>query len=284
MKKLLLSLVICLGLVSFASQTIAQSTAVEPYDGATHTYTFANVEDGASYEFYVSTSTTAFGATDELKSNEFGTFATSATGSITGGPGPAAVTINWDSDVSTNYGAGLYLYLKVTASGDPCTGPGNYKAVHIMPKSNLFDISIAANAGNPSCASLAGLEPVVNTTDIDVDADYVAGTTSMTFDITVTGSDAWTGGYDVTCDIPTVSFSVNGGVSTIATKSVGFTNETAKTLTVTILMTNSPGTTPTFTVAMTSATDVLSGVSDATLGSDDQAINLMPAIGGFTGS
>lgn len=283
MKKLLLSLVICLGLISFASQTFAQSTAVEPYDGAKHTYTFSNVEANATYKFYVSTSVVAYGVGTEV--TDFGAFTGTGIGTIGGVDGDAAVEITWAADAAANYGTtGLYLFLAVTVSGDPCGGPGNYKAVHIMPKSNNFNVDVVATVTNPSCASLATLQPVVNDADINVNTDYVAGTTTMTFDITRENStNNWSGGYDVTCSDVTVPFTISAAPAATGTKSGTIVAETSNTVTVTLVMTNTPGSNPTFTLTMTSASDDATTLSDLSLGSDSQVINLMPSIGGFVG-
>ncbi|WP_372641070.1 hypothetical protein [Ancylomarina sp.] len=282
MKKLLLSLVVCLGLVSFASQTFAQSTAVEPYDGAKHTYTFSDVEANATYKFYVSTSVAAYGVGSEVA--DFGAFTGTGTGLIGGTNGDAAVEITWATDAAAKYGAaGVYLFLEVTAASSTC-GVGNYKAVHIMPKSNNFNVDVVATITNPSCASLVALQPVVNDADINVNTDYVAGTTTMTFDITrQNATNKWSGGYDVTCSDATVSFTISGAPAATGTKSGTIAAETNNTVTVTLVMTNTPGSNPTFTLTMTNATDDATALSDLSLDSDSQVINLMPSIGGFVG-
>ncbi|WP_461631108.1 hypothetical protein [Labilibaculum euxinus] len=288
MKKLLLSLVICLGLVSFASQTFAQSTAVKPYDGAKHTYTFGDVEANATYKFYVSTSTVAYGVGSEV--TDFGAFTGTGTGTIGAANGAASVEITWANNAAANYGAsGLYLFLAVTVSGDPCSGPGNYKAVHIMPQASAFNLAVVDDsATDPTCADLTGLKPVINLTDINVTDEYDAGKTTLSYTITRTNSsNAWSGTYTVTSSDNTVEFTANTVASSSGLVSGSVTNETANTHVVTVVITNKPGSNPTFTLNLVTGSDDVTGVTDIDLttadATADHTINLMPTIGSFTG-
>ncbi|MCY1635869.1 hypothetical protein [Marinifilum sp. D737] len=283
MKRILLSLIVCLGFMSFANQTFAQSSAVKPYAGATHTYTFNNVEANAAYEFYVTESST-YSATP-VKLSDFGVFIGNASSSIGATEGAASIQITWDADAYTNYGVnGVYLFLNVTADGSSC-GVGNYKAVHIMPQANDFNVAVAA-AALPTCADLTNLQPVVNT-DVSNLTDYThyeAGTTSMTFTITRESStNQWSGAYTVSCDNATVPFTIDATPAATGDKTGSISGETGDSVTVTVIMKNTPGTNPTFTLTMTSASDDVTGLDDLTLGSDTHMINLMPKIGDFVG-
>lgn len=286
MKKILLSLVVCLGLVSFASQTYAQSssTAVKPYAGATHTYTFNNVQANASYEFYVTESSTY--SKTPTKLTNFGVFIGDASSTIGDVNGSASVKITWDADAFTNYGTnGVYLYLAVTAKDNPCDGPGNYKAVHIMPVANDFNVAVATVA-DPTCADLTGLQPVINTNvaDLTEDGYYLAGTTTMTFTITRENStNKWSGAYTVSCDNDAVPFTIDASEAAIGDKTGSISEELGSTVTVTVIMNNTPGTNPTFTLTMTNASDDVTSLQDITLESASHAINLMPKIGDFVG-
>lgn len=290
MKKILLSLVICLGLVSFASLTFAQSTAVEPYDGATHTYTFAGVEANASYEFYV----TATNDHTAASIPGFGLFVDGAgdpiagTGIIGAANGPASIKINWSATASADYPTGVYLFLRVTAQGSSC-GFGNYKGVHIVPVLNDFNVTVAdlGALANPSCADISALQPVINNNPLDLadETHYDPGTTTMSFEIErKTGTNPWSGEYTVSCSEGTVPFKINTGAVATGDKTDIIDGEVGNTVTVTVVMTNTPGKNPVFTLTMTSASDDTTGLEDLTLGSDSHTINLMPNIGGFIGS
>lgn len=287
MKKILLSLVVCLGIVSYASQIFAQSSAVQPYDGAKHTYTFANVEANATYKFYVSTSTTAYGVGTEV--SDFGAFTGTGTGIIGATNGAASVEITWANDAAANYGGtGLYLFLAVTADASTC-GVGNYKAVHIVPQASDFNLAVVDDAAtDPTCSDLTLLVPVINSTDINVNNDYNPGTTTLTYTITRTNStNAWSGAYTLACSDNTVEFTANAVSSIAGSVSGVVTNEAAGTHLVTVVITNKPGSNPTFTLNITSGSDDVTGVQDVDLttadATADHTINLMPTIGSFTG-
>lgn len=286
MKRLLL-LVVCLGSILFTSQTFAQSTAVKPYDGAKHTYTFGDVEANATYKFYVSTSTAAYGVGSEI--TDFGAFTGTGTGTIGAVNGDASVEITWTNNAAANYGtSGLYLFLEVTAASSSC-GAGNYKAVHIMPQTSAFNLAVIDDsATDPTCTDLTGLKPVINLLDINATDEYDAGTTTLSYTITRTNStNAWSGTYTLVCSDNTVEFTADAVSSTAGSVSGVVTNEAAGTHIVTVVVANKPGSNPTFTLNITSGSDDVTGVEDVDLTTADataeHTINLMPTIGSFTG-
>jgi len=307
MKKILLTLVICLGLVSFASQTYAQSTQINPFNGATHTYGFENVEANASYEFYVSTSSDHTDATAII--TNFGQFVddsgnplTDGTGTVTAGV--ASIKIKWVDNASTlNAGNGVYLFLKVTAQASVC-GPGNYKGVKIIPQANNFNIAVAATPNeNPICADISGLKPVINLTDINATNEYVAGTTELTYTVTRTPGTGnnWDADITIACSDAGVnySYSVNTTTATTGTGNgtIELRNVDKDEVIVTVTVTNTPGLNPAFTLNLISGLDRVTKLTDFTVYTADgddtnddadtkavHTINLMPQIGDFIGS
>jgi len=287
MKRIIILTMLCIGFVGFSTKSFAQSTQIDPFAGATHTYGFADIEAKASYEFYVSTSTDHTDATAII--TNFGKFVNNdgdeiaATGTIGATAGPASIKIRWDDNAaSLNSGNGVYLYLKVTAEGDSCGEPGNYKGVHITPVANTFDIAVTGPTIDPDCFDITGLQPIINKTVPTATNEYVPGETSFTFTITrKTGSNAWSGDYSVSCSEGTVPFTIDATAAAIGDKAGTITGETGDSVTVTVKMVNTPGTKPIFTLTMTSASDDVTGLQDLTLGSETHTFNLMPKIGDF---
>lgn len=303
MKKILLTLVICLGLASFASQTFAQSTQINPFNGATHTYGFADIDANASYEFYVVASNNHLGTAI----TDFGQFVDGAgapladgTGTIGTSVAPASIKIKWSETLSTTYPDGVYLFLKVTAQGSTC-GVGNYKGVHIDAVQNDFNVAIAATPNtDPICADLTNLQPVINKDLITATDEYEAGYTTFTYTVTrtTTTTNSWTANYNVTCSDASVKFFID----TDATVETAVVGDKAKTITsatdpvtVTITMVNTPGSNPVFSLNLVSASDLITGLSDLSVFTDNDidddgdaaakhTINLMPNIGDFIGS
>lgn len=282
MKKLLLSLAICVGLASFVSQVSAQSTAIAPYDGATHTYTFDGIDDGREFEFFV-TQTPDFSAT---RIPDFGTFTTSATGTVAGAG--AAVTIQWATDASavTKYATGVFVFVKIhetTAGTDICE---NYKAVKVIPVPNAFNILLADEVTSPSCPTLVnGFNPVVAPADT-----YNAGKTTLTYRVERTGSpNDWSFDFDIS-RTGTGNFTYTAGAAVTGDQTSTLTGIAVNTITtnfidIVIVVDNMPGEKPTFTIDVTSAQDFVTKVSPLTYPTAvTHTINIMPTIGGFTGS
>lgn len=292
-------MMLCIGVVGVSTKSFGQSTQINPFDGATHTYGFADVEANASYEFYVvatdnhlGTAITDFGAFVDNDGNTI-----LGTGTIGNANGPASVKIKWSETLSTTYPDGVYLFIKVTAQGSTC-GVGNYKGIHIDAVQNDFNVAIAATPDtNPICADLTNLQPVINKDVITATDEYKPGYTTFTYTVTRTTAttNAWTANYDVTCSDPNVKFFIDSD-ATVETATVGKKNKTipnaTDAVTVTVTMVNEPGTNPVFSLNLISASDLVTGLSDLSVFTDNDTdddgdaaakhtINLMPKIGNF---
>ncbi len=304
MKKLLLSLAICVGLASFTSQVSAQSTALVPYAGAKHTYRFDNIKDGREYKFYLSTSSTGFGTEISPVANLF--TLDGATGNV-GSDGFASVDITWGEDAATTYGVtpgtnGIYLFVHITGgtAADKDDVCDNYKAVKIVPTTNLFNVLVADNTTDkPSCPDLTdGFQPIVTVAD-DVDqtnSGYAAGKSTISFKVTRDeSSNPWNFVFDIASSgSGAFTYSVVGETSATLT-GVDPENDAADVSVdaaandnyaiVTIVVDNIPGEKPVFTLSLDSAQDKTTLVTDldASTTEDTHTINILPVIGDFKG-
>ncbi|RXQ97728.1 hypothetical protein EO244_02260 [Ancylomarina salipaludis] len=284
MKRIAILTMLCIGFVGFSTKSFAQSTQINPFDGATHTYGFADVEANASYEFYVVASDNHLGTVI----TDFGQFVDAAGDPLTDGkgtigavPGNASIKIKWSETLSTTYPDGVYLFLKVTAQGSTC-GVGNYKGIYIDAVPNDFNVAVVGPATDPDCNDITGIQPIINKTVATATDEYDPGKTSFTFTLTRENStNDWSGAYTVSCSDGTVPFTINTDAATTGDKSGTITNESNKDVVVTVEMINTPGANPTFTLTMTSASDDVTGLTDQSLESDSQTFNLMPKIGNF---
>ncbi|MGZ2370867.1 hypothetical protein ACXR6G_13880 [Ancylomarina sp. YFZ004] len=293
MKKLLLSLVVCLGLVSFASQTFAQSNALAPFNGATHNYTFQNIQANAEYEFFVTTENKF----DATRVSSFGVFVGATDvekGTIATGGGSATVDIQWDA-AATGVAGGFYLFLKVytpALDGTDCES-ANYKAVHIVPVANIFNIAIAdIVTPDPSCPDLdVTFSPLVAVAGDGTNSGYVAGKTTLTYTVTPVNSalaDEWSFQFDITAvNAPTsYTWSVNGVNGTQANISdIQSAIISGVSTNIVIVLDNQPGVSPSFTIHFDSArnetTETNATVSlPANL---THTVKVMPSIGDFVG-
>ncbi|MDQ2179490.1 hypothetical protein [Marinifilum sp. D714] len=292
MKRLILLTMFCIGFVGISLNSYAQSTAVKPYNGAKHKYKFQNVQVGAQYEFYVSSSFVNNGA--DSKVSTYGTMKNGDGSALPTFPvsvpagGEVSVQIEWAADANTTHSAGVYLFLHVTGANVNGCSPENFKAVFIQPQANDFNLAIAdAAVKDPDCADLTNLQPVINKGDILVNDDYDPGYTILSFDVTRTkSSNAWSATYKVSCNDSDVKFAI-GTTDTPATgeKNGSISGETANTHTIQIKVPNVPGKNPTFTVTLLTGTDDKTGVTDLDLSGEvaDHTINVMPTIGNFVG-
>lgn len=296
MKKLLLSLVVCLGIVSFASQTMAQSSALAPFDGATHTYTFNGITDGLDYEFYISTNPNGIAQAGLITdfgilvgdSNTDGLATNAELGGVVAS-NSVSVNITWALDAASKYGAsgsvqtGVYLFVRVFDDSD-ATVCENYKAVMITPVTNAFSVTLADAIASPSCPDLDnGFNPL--------ESAYAAGKTTLTFEIDRAGSsNNWTFDFDITqVGTGAYTYSVEGASAvsgtTGGTTNVAVNNYTADNATIVIVVDNMTNETPVFTLEVKNAEDDVTKVIPVTLpASIAHTINTMPAIGGFIGS
>jgi hypothetical protein len=122
MKKQLFTLVILLMLVAVTNKMFAQSTPLQPWEGAIHTYTVNGMTSGNSYEFGVNTT-----AGDYTNGGSFYNITTSASGTV-GSDGRASVAIEWQAGAAAagNY----YVWIRITDS-DNCH---TYRALLVDPQ------------------------------------------------------------------------------------------------------------------------------------------------------
>lgn len=289
MKKLLLSLLICMGITMISNQTYAQLDAVgaklKPYNGATYSYTF-DVAVGLEYEFYFSNSADGINKVGLI--NDLATIMTGATGTVDA-TNPASVSIAWADNAAATYPTGLWLFIHVkkTADNNICD---NYNAVFIKPVANNFDVLVTNDLTGDAttsdiCPTLNGFKAVVAPTDV-----YNAGTTTMNFTFTRTGSsNAWNLDFDIDqLGTGDYTYSLDGGTNTtLVTADETKTSITdvavsGNTQTLQIVLNNKPGDNPQFTITVADATDVVTEVGAKTANSNViQKIKVMPVIGVF---
>ena len=289
MKRLILLMFVCIGFIGASQSSFAQSTALAPYDGATHTYKFKGIAQDREFQFYLSPAANNIDASSG--ESDFGTFVTSATGTVDAS-GEAVVQIKWAANASSLYGASgtkgtqIYLYVKVYESTGGSGICENYKAVKIVPVSNSFSIALADQGTSPSCPDLTdGFNPLVAPTD-----EYNAGKTTLSFEVTRSGSaNDWSLGFDIThVGTGAFTYSIDGGTATNGTVG-GTTNVNVATISanntiIQIVVDNVPGETPKFTITPTGAQDLVTLISPLTLPSAVvHDINEMPVIGDFEG-
>lgn len=148
----------------------AQSTALHPYEGATHSYTFSGMPGGLDYSFYITANTDGTGLYDDGATGEFD-FKTVSSGSIGVGENAATVDIGWNNGASLhNY----YLWIELTIPG----GCSNRRYIQVSPQVNDFDllsenIPVTNTRSCPSINTADGFNPVASS--------YEAGYTTLEF-------------------------------------------------------------------------------------------------------
>lgn len=156
--------------VGFSPTAWGQSSALHPYEGATHTYQWNGLQGGGDYEFYLTADASGQVILDDGVFGEFD-FVGSRTGKLAVGQTTAAVPIKWNIGSSAH---AYYLWFKITASG----GCSNYTFIGIQPQINKFDllsenIPVDNTASCPAVASTDGFNPLATA--------YDAGTTTLKF-------------------------------------------------------------------------------------------------------
>ena len=296
MKRLISLIIVCVTLLGASNIASAQSTAIAPYDGARHTYTFDGITNGLDYEFYVSTDPngiakagliTDFGVLDG-DANSDGVATHTELGGVVAG-NQVSVDITWAADAASKYGTsgsvqpGVYLFVRVFDDSDAAVCE-NYKAVMITPTTNAFNVTLADAVASPSCPDLNnGFNPLHDA--------YNAGKTTLTFEIDRTGSsNDWTFDFDITqVGSGAYTYSVEGGTAVAGTiggtTNVAVNNYASDNATIVIIVDNVQNETPVFTLEIKNAQDDVTSVTPVALpGSVAHTINSMPAIGNFIGS
>ncbi|MCZ4694435.1 hypothetical protein DWB61_03955 [Ancylomarina euxinus] len=299
MKKILILTMLCLGFVGFSAKSFAQSsTALAPFNDATHTYQFKGITEGREFQFYLSPTINELDPTNEV--SDFGTFVTSATGSVDN-TGIASVKIKWAPGASTIYGAsgtnGVYLYVKIYETG---TDPAelaiceNYKAVKVIPVANAFNVTLA-DLNDPSCPELdptKDFQPIVTVASdpAQTNSGYNAGKSTIQFEVgRVNTSNDWNFTFDLTTtNAGNFTYSVNGVNGTQASTLTGIDAGTINTdkVTIEIVLENQQGQTPEFGITIKSAKDLVTlaeAIAANLPGLDKHTVKEMPAIGDFFG-
>jgi len=305
MKKILILTMLCIGFVSFSTKSFAQSsTPLKPYDGATHGYTFDGMTDGYKYQFYLTTNpqekdnTVTAPVTSGILTGAIGTVGDAGTGKAT-------VSINWNIAASDTYNSGnpIYLFLKVWDETPATKVCENYKAVKITPVANTFNVfvdDVTASGIPESCPELnfaKDFQPIIVDLEGNNTTAYNAGYSEVSFKISRAGTaNAWDFNFTIAnATTANYTYTISGDTSgdllvgtgdqANATKDVAAAAGDAF-VTITLKVPNVESVNPDFSFTINSASDHVSKATDSD-NSDDQVthmINILPAIGGFTGS
>lgn len=277
--------------VGFSPTVGAQSTALQPYEGATHTYTFNGVTVGAGYDFYITANADGSGRYDDGLTSEFDII--SAQG-VVGGDGLASTQIQWNVGASAHV---YYLWLEATIDG----GCSNRIYVKISAQANHFDllsenIPIDNTVSCPAVASADGFSPLSSA--------YDAGTTTLKFIVRrVNGTENKTTAlagdtYDWSFEPAlTVGPAANGNVSVISVAGVNSGTLTADTnglytvngndneVTVTVAVKNVPGVSQDVKLTIRNQIESHTNLKDSNSGNDavNHRIEVIPVIDGLQG-
>jgi len=154
----------------------AQSTARQPYEGATHSYTWNGLAEGLEYEFYLTANREESNPLDDGSTFEFD-FLETPNGTV-GSEGRASVPIIWNNGAALNQ---YRLWFQAKIPG----GCSNYRFVVITPQPNAFDV-LSANIpvdNTESCPAVSaadGFNPVMGEA-------YSLGLTQLAFKVSREG-------------------------------------------------------------------------------------------------
>lgn len=148
----------------------AQSTALSPYEGATHTYTWSGLAQGLEYALYITADADGGGLYDDGLTGDFDIY--NSTGTV-GADGLAATDISWNVGAASNV---YYFWLEASFPG----GCSNKRSVRVTPQLNQFDllsenIPITNTVSCPETNTAQGFDPNVDT--------YSAGSTVLQFKV-----------------------------------------------------------------------------------------------------
>ena len=148
----------------------AQSMALYPFEGATHTYQWGGLKGGDYYRFYITADASGRVVLDDIASGEFD-YISSTAGKIDAASSTASVPIRWNKGASLQT---YYLWFEVSSSG----GCLNKIHTRIAPTINQFDllsenIPVDNTVSCPAVASADGFNPLASA--------YDAGTTMLKF-------------------------------------------------------------------------------------------------------
>lgn len=271
----------------------AQSSALSPFEGASHTYEWGGLQAGLNYEFYFTADAKGSVVLDDIATGEFD-FSLSPAGTIKAGSSTASVPIQWNKGASLH---AYYLWLKVSNPN----GCSNFRYVTVRPRISSFDllsenIPVDNTMSCPSVASTDGFNPLAPA--------YDAGTTTLKFIVRrVNGTDnkltAQTGDtYDWSFQpVLSVDPAFNQGISIVSIvgvnsgKLVADVNNlysvagTDNEVTVTVAVKNIPGTSQDVKLTIQNQSENRSNLVDSNSANDTvkHRIEVMPLIDSLQG-
>lgn len=281
-------------LLSASGLTVkAQSTALSPFEGATHTYQWSGLQSGLNYEFYFTADASGSVVLDDIATGEFDFIALPA-GIVGAGQSIASVPVQWNTGASAH---AYYLWLKVTNTG----GCSNSRYVKVQPQINSFDLlseNIPADhtMSCPAVASTDGFIPLAST--------YDAGSTTLKFKIRrVNGTDnkltAQAGdSYDWSFEpVLTLDPAYNLGISIVSVAGINSgtlmangsklytVNGADDEVTVTVAIKNLPGTIQEVSLKIKNQAESNTNLQDSDAANDlvKHRIEIMPVINGMQG-
>lgn len=289
-KHIILSVLLVAG---YSLAANAQSSALRPYEGATHTYRWNGLQSGDDYEFYFTADATGSVVLDDIATVEFD-FIGNHIGKIAAGESSAAVPIRWNNGASAR---AYYLWFKISAPG----GCSNLAYVEVMPRLNVFDllsenIPVDNTVSCPAIASADGFNAIAST--------YDAGSTTLKFKIRrENGTDnkltAQTGdSYDWSFEpVLTVDPAYNLGISIVSIVGANSGNLTADAnklytvngadseVIVTVAVKNLPGTIQEVSLMIKNQGESNTNLQDSNPANDTvkHRIEIMPVINGLQG-
>jgi len=271
----------------------AQSTALNPYEGATHTYSWNGLQEGVDYQFYFTADANGSVVLDDIATGEFD-FIGNPKGQVGAGESSASVPILWNRGASEHI---YYLWFEVTAPG----GCSNNIYLRIAPQVNAFDLlseNIPAD-NTVSCPAIA------STDGFNVMASaYDAGSTTLQFKVrrvngtdnklTAQAGDTYNWAFEPVLtidpnwnlDISIVSVvGVTSGSMTADANKIYTVSGTDNEVTVTVSIKNLPGTSQDVSLKIQNQSEIHTNLSDSNAANDivKHRIEIMPVIGGMNG-
>ena len=288
------SIIIFILLAAGVSPTAkGQSSALQPFEGATHTYQWNGLQSGDDYEFYLTADASGQVVLDDGASGEFD-FVDNRSGKVANGQSSASVPIRW------NLGSSLhtyYLWFKITAPG----GCSNYAYVGVQPQINRFDLlSENVPADNtvscPAVAASDGFNPMASA--------YDAGTTTLKFivrrvngtdnKLTANAGDTYDWFFEPVLSVDTTTKSAISIISIVGAKSGTLTananglisvNGADNEVTVTVAVQNIPGTSQDVKLSIRNQGEMKTNLPDSNASNDTvkHRIEVLPVIDGLQG-
>lgn len=276
-------IVFVLILTAFGLNVKAQSTALRPYEGATHTYTWNGLQEGVDYQFYVAADASGSVIYDDGTTGEFDFLNNSASGTVGTGESTASAQIVWNNGASTH---AYYLWFKVTGS----SGCSNYRYVEVLPQVNNFDlmsenIPVSNTRSCPSINPSDGFNPLASS--------HEAGYTNLEFLVKKENSNRnWSFiptlavNPDLTLGKYIISVSgTNSGIITPDSDNRYTVFAADSDVTVNVSIENAPGYTRNVTLEITGQREEQTNLPDSDPSNDkvNHTIEVIPVIGGMGG-